>query len=62
MIFRGTFWIKSWFVLSKQVGRTILKDGCRALESGALEILRLWRYFVSLSGMLLSVSETSFAL
>jgi hypothetical protein len=38
MIFRWTFWITSWFVLSKQDGRIILKDGCRALEAAALEI------------------------
>jgi hypothetical protein len=38
VIFRGTFWIRSWSVLSKQEGRTILKDGCRALEVAALEL------------------------
>jgi hypothetical protein len=39
VIFRGTFWIRSWSVLAKQDGRTILKDGCQALEAAALEIL-----------------------
>jgi hypothetical protein len=38
VIFRGMFWIRSWSVLSKQDGRAILKDGCRALEAAALEI------------------------
>jgi hypothetical protein len=38
VIFRGTFWIRSWSVISKQDGRFILKDGCRALETEALEI------------------------
>jgi hypothetical protein len=37
VIFRGTFWIRSWSVLSKQDGRAILKDGCHALEAMALE-------------------------
>jgi hypothetical protein len=37
VIFRETFWIRSWSVLSKG-GRAILKDGCRALEAMALEI------------------------
>jgi hypothetical protein len=38
VIFRGTFWIKSWYVLSKHDGRTILKDCCRGLEAATLEI------------------------
>jgi hypothetical protein len=38
VIFRGTICIRSWFVLSKQDGRIILKDGCRTLEAAALEI------------------------
>jgi hypothetical protein len=38
VIFRETFWIRSWSVLSKQDGRTFLKEGCRALETPALEI------------------------
>jgi hypothetical protein len=38
VIFRGTFWIRTWSVLSKHEGRTILKDGCRALEGASLEI------------------------
>jgi hypothetical protein len=38
VIFRGTFWIRTWSVLSNHEGRTILKDGCRALEGASLEI------------------------
>jgi hypothetical protein len=38
VIFRGTFWIRSCSVLSKEGGRAILKDGCHALEAMALEI------------------------
>jgi hypothetical protein len=38
VIFRGTFWIRSWSVLSNEDGRSILKDGCRELEAVALEI------------------------
>jgi hypothetical protein len=38
VIFRGTFWIRTWSILSKHEGRTILKDGCRALEGASLEI------------------------
>jgi hypothetical protein len=40
VIFRGTFWIRTWSVLSKHEGRTILKDGCHALEGASLEIFR----------------------
>jgi hypothetical protein len=37
-LFRGTFWIRTWSVLSKEKGSIILKEGCRALEAVALEI------------------------
>jgi hypothetical protein len=37
-MFRGTFWIGSWSILSKGDGRTILKEGCRLFETVALEI------------------------
>jgi hypothetical protein len=39
VIFRGTFWIRSWSILSKEEGRLSLKEGCRSLESSALEII-----------------------
>jgi hypothetical protein len=38
VMFRGTHWIRSWAILSKEDGRIILKEGCRWLESVALEI------------------------
>jgi hypothetical protein len=38
VIFRGTVWIRSWYVLLKEDGRIILIEGCCALESVALEI------------------------
>jgi hypothetical protein len=37
-MFRGTHWIRSWAVLSKEEERTILKEVCRLMESVALEI------------------------
>jgi hypothetical protein len=38
VMFRGTHWIRSWAVLSKEEGRNILKECCRLVESVALEI------------------------
>jgi hypothetical protein len=38
VMFRGTFWIRSWSILSKEDGRSILKEGCRMLQTVALEI------------------------
>jgi hypothetical protein len=35
VIFREMFWIRSWSI---EDGRIILKEGCRAFESVALEI------------------------
>jgi hypothetical protein len=37
-MFRGTYWIRSWAILSKEDGMVILKEGCRLLETMALEI------------------------
>jgi hypothetical protein len=56
VIFRGAFWIRSWSVLSKQEGRTILKDDCRALEVAAVELFHKFGWNA------LSVFETSFTL
>jgi hypothetical protein len=36
VIFRGVFWIRSWVVLSKGEGSSILKAGCLMLEFVAL--------------------------
>jgi hypothetical protein len=38
VMFRGTFWIRSWSILTKEEGRKNLKEGCRWLETFALEI------------------------
>jgi hypothetical protein len=38
VMFRGTYWIRSWAILSQEDGRVILKEGCRLLETMALEI------------------------
>jgi hypothetical protein len=32
VIFRGTYWIRSWAILSKEEEREKLKMGCRWLE------------------------------
>jgi hypothetical protein len=37
VMFRGTYWIRSWAILSKE-GRIILLEGCRILETMAMEI------------------------
>jgi hypothetical protein len=37
-MFRGTFWIRSWSIFSKEDGRFILKEGCRLLETVVLEV------------------------
>jgi hypothetical protein len=52
VIFRGKFWIRSWSVLSKEDGRTILKVVVSWRPS-------LWTSFISLGGTLLSVLRTS---
>jgi hypothetical protein len=38
VMFRGKFWIRNWSILSKEDGRFILKEGCRLLETVALEV------------------------
>jgi hypothetical protein len=37
VMFRGTFWIRSWSILSKEEDGLILKEGSRWLETIALE-------------------------
>jgi hypothetical protein len=44
VIFRATFWIRSWSVLSKHDRKIVMKDGCRALEAAALEIFHKSRW------------------
>jgi hypothetical protein len=43
VMFRGAF-IRSWFVLSKEEERIILKEGYRELEAVALEIFHKSRW------------------
>jgi hypothetical protein len=38
VMFRGTHWIRSCAILSKEDGRIILKEGCRWVEIVVLEI------------------------
>jgi hypothetical protein len=47
VIFRGTFWIRSWSILSKEEGRKQLKGGCRWMETIALELFKRswWNVF-----------------
>jgi hypothetical protein len=37
VIFRGTYWIRQWSLLSKEEERRMMKDGCRQLEGVALQ-------------------------
>jgi hypothetical protein len=37
--FRGTFWIRSWSILSREEGRIMLKFESRLLETIAMEIM-----------------------
>ena len=45
VIFRGTYWTRSWAMLSKEEDRTSLKDICRKLEVTIMEIFNKfgWR-------------------
>jgi hypothetical protein len=38
VMFRGTHWIRSWVILSKEEGRIVLREGCRWVEIVAMEI------------------------
>jgi len=46
VIFRGTFWIRCWSILSKEEERTILKESSQQLEITAMEILNKfgWKF------------------
>jgi hypothetical protein len=37
-MFRGTHWIRSWVIFSKEEGRIILREGRRWVEIVAMEI------------------------
>jgi hypothetical protein len=47
VMFRRTFWMRSWSILSREEGRSILKEGCHLLETCALEFLNSsgWNVF-----------------
>lgn len=38
VLFRGTYWIKSWSILSKEEERSSLKKGCQKLEITSMEV------------------------
>jgi hypothetical protein len=46
VMFRGTFWIRSWSILSKEEESNILKEGCRWLEMMSLEFFNKSRWNV----------------
>jgi hypothetical protein len=51
VMFRGTYWIRSWSILSKDEERNILKEGCRWLETMALEFFNksgwnIWKWIM----------------
>jgi hypothetical protein len=47
VIFRGTFWIRGWSILSKEEDVKMLKEGCRWLETVAVELFNksVWNVF-----------------
>jgi hypothetical protein len=40
VMFRGTYWIRSWSILSKEEGKKNLREGCRWLEIVAMELFK----------------------
>jgi hypothetical protein len=40
VMFRGTFWIRGWSILSREEGINTLKEGCHWLETIALEFFK----------------------
>jgi hypothetical protein len=45
VIFRGTFWIRQWLLLSKEEEGRLMKEGCKHLEGVALQLFgsRNWK-------------------
>jgi hypothetical protein len=39
VLFRGTYWIRSWSILSKEEEVNNLKEGCRQLQTAALDFI-----------------------
>jgi hypothetical protein len=46
VIFRGTYWIRSWSLLQKEEDRQFMKMGCSTFETTALEVFARhgWRF------------------
>ncbi|OQU92747.1 hypothetical protein SORBI_3001G402125 [Sorghum bicolor] len=45
VIFRGSFWIRHWSLLSKEEERRNLNYGCRYLEGAALQLFSSWKHY-----------------
>jgi len=46
VVFRGTYWTRSWSLLQKEEDRQIMKMGCRNIETTAMEVFARhgWRF------------------
>ena len=46
IIFRGTYWIRSWSQLQKEEDRQMMKMGCMNIETTAMEVFSRhgWRF------------------
>jgi hypothetical protein len=46
VIFRGTYWIRQWFLLSKEEEGRLMKEGCKRLEGMMLQLFgsRFWNH------------------
>lgn len=46
VIFRGTYWTKSWSLLQKEEDRQKMKMGCRIIETTAMKVFARygWRF------------------
>jgi hypothetical protein len=46
VIFRGTYWTRTWSLLQKEEDRQIIMMGCRNLETTAMEVFARhgWRF------------------
>ncbi|KAG0549325.1 hypothetical protein BDA96_01G245700 [Sorghum bicolor] len=45
VIFRGSFWIRQWSLLSKEEDGRMMKEGCKHLEGMTLQLFgsRVWK-------------------
>jgi hypothetical protein len=46
VIFRGTYWTRSWCLLQKEEDRQLMRMGCRFIEITAMEVFARhgWRF------------------